>query len=306
MVRSQYLFIFLILFCFHSPAQEFPVEQHQLRIIHLSDVQLGLTYYYAQQEQNNAFLADTNNRYIDHRYFEKAISEINLLHPDIIVNTGDLVNDASDTAFINDYKEMTLKLQAPVFVAIGNHDGWNASEIENFMQVYDQKDYYSFRKEGCLFIFLNSWYLKHPELDQEGAVKQKLFVQNTLTQHADALYKIIAFHVPAYMSTPDEKEGHSSLPADERNWLLDIAAKNGVRLFLTGHAHQNSVQNYRDSLTLITTGSIAFPFGINVDGTPSVRGFRVIDIDLKTGTFKQEFIPLQANNLPDLDDEIAP
>lgn len=306
MVRSPYLFIFLILICFHSPAQENRVEQDQLRIIHLSDVQLGLTYYFAQQEQNNAFLADSNNRYIDHRNFEKAISEINLLHPDIIINTGDQVNDASDTAFINDYKEMALKLQAPVFVAIGNHDGWNTSEIENFRREYDQKDYYSFRKEGCLFIFLNSWYLKHPELDQEDAVKQKLFVQETLAQNADALFKIMVFHVPAYMSTPDEKEGHSSLPADERNWLLDIATKNGVRLILSGHAHQNSVQNYRDSLTLITTGSIAYPFGINVDGTPSVRGFRVIDLDLKTGTFKQEFIPLDANNLPDHEDEMVP
>ncbi len=299
MVRSHYLFIFLILICSHASAQENRVEQDQLRIIHLSDVQLGLTYYFAQQEQNNAFLADSNNRYIDHRYFEKAVSEINLLHPDIIVNTGDLVNDASDTAFINDYKEMALKLQAPVFVAIGNHDGWNASEIENFNRVYDQKDYYSFRKEGCLFIVLNSWYLKHPELDQEDAVKQKLFVQETLVQNADALYKIIAFHVPAYMNTPDEKEGHSSLPADERNWLLDMATKNGVRLILSGHAHQNSVQNYTDSLTLITTGSIACPFGINVDGTPSLRGFRIIDIDLKARTFTHEFIPLTTDNPTD-------
>lgn len=306
MVRSLFLFIILIWICYHSPAQEYPVEQNHLRIIHLSDVQLGLTYYLAQQEQNNEILADTGNLYIDHLYFKRAITEINSLNPDIIINTGDLVNDVTDTAFINDYKEMASRLKAPVFVAIGNHDGWNASEIENFRQEHDQKDYYSFRKGGCLFIILNSWYLKHPELDQDGAMKQKHFILETLAQNTDATYKIIAFHVPAYMNVPDEKEGHSSLPQDERNWLLETASKYGINLFLSGHSHQNSVLKYKETLTLITTGSIGFPFGTNVDGTPSVRGFRIIDIDLNTSELSQEFIPIHVSNLQDHDNEIVP
>lgn len=293
MNHFRHLFILLILFNLNSHAQVDGIPKGHLRIIHISDIQLGLTYFYAQQEQNNEILADTGNLYIDHLYFKRAIAEINNLHPDIVINTGDLVNDITDTAFIKDYKEMTSLLKAPVYVAIGNHDGWNASEIENFRKVYDQKDYYSFRKEDCLFVFLNSWYLKHPELDQEDALKQKQFVCETLAQNADASYKIMAFHVPAYMNTPDEKEGHSSLPPEERNWLLDTAIKNGVNLFLSGHSHQNSVLNYKDTLTLITTGSIAFPFGKNTDGTPSERGFRIIDIDLKTSEITHEFVPIR-------------
>lgn len=293
MMHLRFLFAMLAFLTLNSNAQDPGIVKDHLRIIHISDVQLGMTYFYAQQDQNHEFFADTVNRYTDHLYFRRAITEINNLNPDVIINTGDLVNDITDTAFVNDYKEMESLLKAPVFIVIGNHDGWNATEIENFRRVYNQNDYYSFRKDGCLFVFLNSWYLKHPELDQEGAGKQKLYVHETLAQNADASYKILAFHVPAYMNALEEKEGHSSLPPDERNWLLDIASEYGVNLFLSGHSHQNSVLNYKETLTLITTGSIGFPIGKNTDGTPSVRGFRIIDVDLKTSEITQEFVPIR-------------
>jgi 3',5'-cyclic AMP phosphodiesterase CpdA len=289
------IFAFVLLGFMNSPAiaqKKNRAGKNRLRIVQISDVQLGLTYAYAQQNKLTEILADSSNLQIDHQFFKKAVSEINRLNPDIIVNTGDLVNDGSDTTLIQDYKDIAAGFKAPLYIAMGNHDGWNTSEIATFRKRFSQDEYYSLRIHNFLFIFLNSWYLKYPDRDTLGTRKQKDFVQETLLQNADAAYKIMLFHIPAYLSTPQEEETYTNLSVNERNWLLNLALKNQVRLFLSGHAHFNSVQNYKDSITLITTGSIAKSMGENFDGTPSKRGFRMINIDLKKGIITHEFIPL--------------
>lgn len=294
MIRLLISALFLLSFM-NSPAiaqKKDRAGKNRLRIIQISDVQLGLTYAYAQQNKLAEIIADSSNLQIDHQYFKKAVSEINRLNPNIIVNTGDLVNDASDTTLIRDYKDIAAGFNAPVYIALGNHDGWNTSEIETFRKRFKQDDYYSLRIHNCLFIFLNSWHLKYPDRDTLGTRKQKDFIQKTLLQNADATCKIMLFHVPAFLNDPEEEETYTNLPVKERNWLLDLALKNHVRLFLSGHAHFNSVQNYKDSITLITTGSIAKSMGENFDGTTSIRGFRMININLKKGIITQKFIPL--------------
>jgi hypothetical protein len=52
----------------------------------------------------------------------------------------------------------------------------------------------------------------------------------------------------------------------------------------------NSQVTYKDSVSIITTGPISEPLGVNSDSTPSLRGFRIIDINLETGVINQKFI----------------
>jgi len=74
--------------------------------------------------------------------------------------------------------------------------------------------------------------------------------------------------------------------------LLDLAAKNRIKLILSGHSHRNIINRFNDSLELITTGPISEPLGTNSDKTPSERGYRIIDINIYTGSVKHQFIPL--------------
>jgi hypothetical protein len=46
-------------------------------------------------------------------------------------------------------------------------------------------------------------------------------------------------------------------------------------------------------VTLITSGPVSGPLGNNTDGTISQRGFGIIDINLHTGKFTRQFVPLQ-------------
>jgi serine/threonine-protein phosphatase CPPED1 len=262
-----------------------------LRIVQISDVQLGYTYARARQDSlkpDNSFI-DT-----DKRYFESAVNCINKLSPraDVVVNTGDLVNDSENQNQWNDYLTVSDNIEAPLYEVMGNHEGWSASGVEKFKSRFKQNDFYSFTVKECQFIVLNSWYLKFPDQNPLAANEQKQFLTSVLQDHAASKFRVILMHFPVYLQSPDEQEAYFNLPPDQRKWLLDVALKNKVKIILTGHNHRNSQVTYNDSLSIITTGSVSKPLGMNSDSTPSVRGFRIIDINLGTGAVSQEFVPL--------------
>lgn len=79
-----------------------PVGLNGLRIVHISDIHAG---------------SFTNQEAV-----EKGIEKIQSLKPDIILFTGDLVNNLAEE--MNDYEQIFARLNAPlgVFSVLGNHD----------------------------------------------------------------------------------------------------------------------------------------------------------------------------------------
>ncbi len=248
------------------------------RIVQISDTQLGFT-------------GDSLN--LDATYFEQAVKSINNLtpKPDVVINTGDLVNNPGNDDQWREYISISKKVKAPYFEVIGNHDGWSTAGLEKFRNRFQRNDYYSFTVRNCLFVSLNSWYLKEPDKNPQEAKKQQDFLVSTLL-NSSARFKFILIHHPLYLKNAEEKEEYFTLPEEQRKWLLDVSMKNNVKLILTGHFHRNNVVTYRDSLTIITTGPTSKPLGNNDDNTKAFRGFRIIDINLKNGTVNQEYIPL--------------
>lgn len=249
-----------------------------LRIVHISDTQLGFT---------------SDSLKLDEAYFEQAVKSINDLNPkpDVVINTGDLVNNPDKEEQWKEYVRISKEIKAPYFEIIGNHDGWSIAGLEKFRNRFKRNDYYSFTVKNCLFVGLNSWYLKEPDKNPEEAKKQQDFLVSALF-NSSARFKIILIHHPLYLKNPEEKEEYFALPEEQRKWLLDVALKNNITLILTGHYHRNNVVIYHDSLTIITTGPTSKPMGINDDNTKAYRGFRIIDINLKNGAINQEYIPL--------------
>jgi UDP-2,3-diacylglucosamine pyrophosphatase LpxH len=92
--------------------------------------------------------------------FEKALAQVDRLHPDFVINIGDLIEgNTEDRAQIEtEWKEVNGaidQLHTPFFYVPGNHDLTN--DVQR--QIWRAKlgaDYYHFRYKGALFIILNT------------------------------------------------------------------------------------------------------------------------------------------------------
>ncbi|MCK0532835.1 metallophosphoesterase family protein [Sphingobium agri] len=92
--------------------------------------------------------------------FEKALAQVDRLHPDFVINIGDLIagNTEDQTQIEAEWKEVNGaidQLHTPFFYVPGNHDLTN--DVQR--QIWRAKlgaDYYHFRYKGALFIILNT------------------------------------------------------------------------------------------------------------------------------------------------------
>ncbi len=66
-------------------------------------------------------------------YFRKVIERINSLKPDVVLFTGDLIEERDHQ---REALECVSKLQAPVYGIPGNHDYWAKAEFDEFRKVF--------------------------------------------------------------------------------------------------------------------------------------------------------------------------
>jgi hypothetical protein len=92
--------------------------------------------------------------------FEKALAQVDQLHPDFVINIGDLIegNTEDRTRIDAEWKEVDgaiNQLRMPFFYVPGNHDLTN--EVQR--QIWRQRlgaDYYHFTYKNVLFLVLNT------------------------------------------------------------------------------------------------------------------------------------------------------
>jgi hypothetical protein len=92
--------------------------------------------------------------------FEEAMTRINLLQPEFVINTGDMIEGYTDdkTDLTQEWAEQDErlgKLQMPFFRVVGNHDMGN-DMMRDFWHLRYGPDYYSFVYKNVLFIALNT------------------------------------------------------------------------------------------------------------------------------------------------------
>jgi len=99
--------------------------------------------------------------------FDLAMSQINLLQPEFVINVGDLIEgypeDKQDLVGMwEEADAMTGKLEMPFFRTIGNHDVSTQLTKEVYLERYGV-DYYHFIYKDVLFMVLNSEDDSRPE-----------------------------------------------------------------------------------------------------------------------------------------------
>lgn len=260
---KSYRFIAMLFFLFLTALSGNSQEKNPSApffFIQVTDPQFGFF------EANKGFSKETE-------LYEKAVSGINLLHPDFVVITGDLVNNKDDKSQIDEFKRITSKItpSIPVWYSPGNHDIGQSpaqQDIDNFISRYGH-DRFSFSYKNCLFIGLNSCLIKSntPIMEQ----LQFEWLNKELSKGVGMNNIIIFSHYPLFINAYDEPETYSNISIETRNRYLDLFKKYKVGAVFAGHLHNNASANY-SNMAMVTSSAVGKPLA----NVPS--GLRIVKV----------------------------
>jgi uncharacterized protein len=144
---------------------------------------------------------------------KKLVEEINAKNPDIVLFPGDIIND-DVTPFLEEGIPAILKqINAPVYASLGNHDRDDVDLVEVF--------------NNSGMIVLDDDVLVLPEGITLVGRKDKGY-QDVKRAELATLMKQVDVNTPVIL-------------LEHQPYDLDIAAKNGVDLILSGHTHRGQV-----------------------------------------------------------------
>ncbi len=186
--------------------QQLPIHFHGLKIIHLSDLHFG--------------------DFINEEKMKKIIEKVNLINPDIIVFTGDLIendlNKNEKEILTNSLKELDARLGK--YAVGGNHDleydYWQDIIEDGGFQNIEEKTalIYDQAKKPILIYGLS------PNLNNDQTPQQKLANFNkSLEENPDLknTYKILLMHEPDFVDDFDFQN---------------------FNLILAGHSHRGQIR----------------------------------------------------------------
>jgi len=239
-----------------------PTLAKEIRIVHFSDIHLDTktpdrkVRKFAQSE----------------KMLQKAILKVNILSPNIVVFSGDMVNKPVESEFdifLNNAKRIKPKFY-PIF---GNHDigvkgGLSKATIiaklnENCPWLNIKQPNYYVIKNEYIFIFMDGTTDK--EITSNGYFPKEAltFLDETLTKFSNKK-AIIVQHFP--LMTPFKSASHEIINKDE---YLDILDKHkNVVAVLAGHYHASKTIERNNVLHITTPSMIEYP-----------HTFRLITID---------------------------
>ncbi len=222
--------------------------------------------------------------------FSTAINQINASDAKLMLVCGDLVNEAGNPQQTALLKSCLKRAKVPVRLVPGNHDVGQAAD-EPLCKKYRKefgKDYYTFKRNGTLFIALNSSLLQPS--DSAEAQRQWKWLERKLARKLSGSKRdrfehvVIFMHHPPFIQFRNEEDSYGNLALASRTRLLDLAEKYKVSAILTGHAHQNIVRDCGGML-LVTTSATSFV------AENDKLGYRIWTVEENALTHK--FVPLE-------------
>jgi len=224
--------------------------------------------------------------------------EANLLNPDLIVATGDIVDVETIAAAWNYLQYTMLKIESPSYLVPGNHDYSGASS--NYYRKYGGPVNYTVTIGDFLLIAMST--------TGEGYIdmSQLAWADKVLRENPDKV-KILAYHHPLLSSEYEEDLGaktggeitgsYTDMEAlrsamyfswttkmSEATELLRVIETNDVRLILSGHVHRDMIYILNGRHYFVTTTTIGG--GLSPG---NYHGYRYITIDSQGGVELDEY-----------------
>ncbi len=170
--------------------------------------------------------------------------EVDLLHPDFVLQVGDIIQGGSDEKAEAQWAEMRplwKKLSHyPLYFTPGNHDIWNKKSEELYVKETGRPTHYSFNYQNAHFVILDN------SQTRDLSDQQLKFLEDDLKANRDKNPKIVVCHRD-YWITP-LKAGNTDIP------LHKIVKQYGVQHVISGHGHR-FVRIVRDGIAYMEVGS---------------------------------------------------
>ena len=215
---------------------------------------------------------------MQYRFINKMIDVVNIIDPEFVILTGDIV---FGILYTNEYPNAWEGLQrfdVPVFMTVGNHDAINhdwALAIEKVDGLEAYEDVlaplnYSFTYGDFEYVStysidwspIDRWGIAMATLHWRGQLRepQLEWIESAVAQ-SDAELLVVGLHHPPHSSF--EGEGAPEFQAIMRDYQVDAV--------LAGHTHYDEVL-WDGDVKYLTTTSTLFDFQM-----PGYPGFRLLD-----------------------------
>jgi 3',5'-cyclic AMP phosphodiesterase CpdA len=244
--------------------------------VHLSDFHIG----------DPRGLKENIKQTIGWKAAKKCIDEINLINPDFLIITGDLVfGQMYPFEYSLEYKkcyEILQMFQVPTYLIPGNHDGYLQCGQDGFKfwKKYFGPLYYSFDYGNHHFTCVNSY--DWPKINRFGISflvfnwggsiqeEQIEWIKEDLKDNNAKLNFMCLHHNPIW-DTEDQslfKSGYKG-----RQELLKIIEEYGIDAVFSGHEHYDNVTYKNDTIYITTTTASSDT------REDSYWGYRIIEIN---------------------------
>lgn len=170
--------------------------------------------------------------------------EIDLLHPDFVINVGDTIEGNNDARAESEWQALrpvwARYRHYPLYFTAGNHDIWSDQSRALYEKEAGRPSYYSFDYQEAHFTVLDN------SQTQDLSEKQIQFLHGDLAANGNRRPKFIFFHKPYWLMFLKLGSGEFS--------LHQLAKKYGVSHVISGHGHQ-FVRIVRDGVVYMEVGS---------------------------------------------------
>jgi len=268
--------------------------------IQAADTQLGLMYNFGTDGSDGTPYPESNwEKEID--LCKASVEILNGMNPkpEFFIVCGDLVDAFADKwpeirqRQEKDLKEIYSKLspEIPMICVCGNHDIGNSptKETIDMYQASFGDDYFSFYKNGCCFIVINSQFYEDASNVPDLYKRHESWLESEMQAASErGVEHIVLFqHIPWFVESPDEEKIYFNVEKELRMKKLEQFHKAGVRKIFCGHYHRNAGGFYKD-LEVVVTSAIGCQIG------PDQHGMRVVKV--RKAGLEHQYHPL--DNFP--------
>jgi 3',5'-cyclic AMP phosphodiesterase CpdA len=211
-----------------------------------------------------------------HEKFDKLVDEVNSLHPDVIVVTGDLTNEGLMKEY-EECKSLLARFKTKKIITIsGNHDYRNTGYL--LFKKFFPFEAINELDDNTVLVTLGT---ARPDRNEgEVGYRQNLWLERTMEKYHDKV-KILAMH-HHLVAIPDT--GSDQLTVVDAGDVLRTILDKQVDLVLCGHKHRPWIWNF-GKLMVVNAGTAT---------SERVRGLfentyniitisnKLIQVDLKT------------------------
>ena len=212
-------------------------------------------------------------RIITKKRINKIIDEINLINPDVVVFTGDLIDDDSDITDddIAYLKETLGSINSKYgkYAVLGNHD--YSIDINKIREIYKDADF------NLLENTYDIIYSKNNQKLYIGGMSTGEFNDSTISKLLinDNMYKIILLHEPDFIEDIKSLNSDLALAGHSHNGQVNIPYIKKLFLPVNSKKYYDEYYKVNNTEFYISNGIGVSRYNFRLFNTPSINFYRI-------------------------------